>query len=1096
MTFTIREAQADAVAQSHAGRYLASRLGRAVKEATYHERERCLRLVGFRGQLTRIELDAKGNVARMVSPLGRQFLYDYEGTRPTSVKLPTGLDIHTRYDAAGRVLRSERSDGELTQLIYDSSDRVAGIGTADGAYVQLRFDAHARVEAVLERDGSESRFEHDENGRIVRAHDPLGRATSISYGAGGAPQHIVEPDGGLVEYTYDDGEVQETLNGVAHAVYTTDAAGRLAGAKHSDGYEWSLVYDEDGRLEAALSSDAEVRYDYDDSGRVIAEDQSGKVVRYLYNDDGQLAGLVLPDGRSVAYEYDFDGRLERARDWLGTEQRFVYGAAEHPVQRQLPNGLFERYSLDLAGRVSSIEVHRQEHVYWSQHYTRDSVGRISRLTDTRTGAQHVQYDAQGRLCSVRDASGRVIEAFAYDAASQRVASPEGSATFDAVCRPKTSGARSFDYDGLGNRIAVTEAGRATKLTWSGNRLRELELPDGVRVRYAYDALGRRTVKWVGATKVTYIWAGHQLVQEIHESREQSHTVEYLYWPGTFQPLAKCEGGRVYYYHCDQLGTPQHLTDATSKLVWSARYSAFGSASIDFDHVAQPLRFAGQYWDSESGLHYNRARYYDPTLGAYLSRDPLAAHASNSYLYAKASPLNAIDPLGLFWEDAPGWVKTTATIAAGVVVGVAIGAAVIALAPALGVAAGVAGVAAIIAGGIAGGAAAGGLDAAMTEDGCVWCGIGKGALIGGLAALPFAFLPASAGYLAFAGVGAASGAIGYFADLGLNGGDFSWGGLGTAVALGAGFGVAGKFISGRFGGKQSGGGKSAKSGKGGTGSQAGGTSAKDAAKARASTAASKEKMAGAAKNTTADGEPSVATNRDAEVQPRDQMTKLMRERIEAQEKVIETNKRLLEEGKTTEQINRMSDAEMRAELAKDGVPPDVQGMDTAEQLRATNTRIKMRENQNNGPMTDGDWKGLRKENGNHGEVKAVDDELRKIEKAKGREATPQDLADLELHNTQRPKGGQPVGDEAMPRCEHCQGLTKGVKTTPELESAENTMNGRNRELFHPRDPFGPSTPQGHDGSSNGGASSDDESGGAGNVGEGGGEGASGVDSLFD
>ncbi|HKO51804.1 MAG TPA: RHS repeat-associated core domain-containing protein [Polyangiaceae bacterium] len=630
-----------------------------------------------------------------------------------------------------------------------------------------------------------------------------------------------------------------------------------------------------------------------------------------------------------------------------------------------------------------------------------------------------------------------------------------------MCRPLSSGNRSFNYDALGNRTGTVTGGQAAKLSWSGGLLRSVELPDGNRVDYAYDAIGRRVRKTSGDIKISYLWAGNQLIQEVHQSNGQTRTVDYLYLPGTFQPLAKCEGDRVYYYHCDQLGTPQHVTDSSAKLAWSARYSAFGEAAVDVDGVSQPLRFAGQYWDPETGFHYNRARYYDPRLGAYLSRDPLSPHGSNGYLYAQGDPINGSDPLGLFWEDAPGWVKTTATIAAGLAVGIAIGAAVIAAAPLLGVAAGVAGVVAVIAGGIAGGAAAGGLDAAMTEGGCVWCGIGKGAIIGGLAALPFAFLPASAGYLAFAGVGAVSGAIGYFADLGLNGGDFSWGGLGGSMLLGAGFGVAGKFISGLIGGKQAG--ARGRGGKGGK-SETGGTTAKDAAKARAGakgTSRNQDDMAGSAKNTAVEGEPSVATNKEATNADRSKMTKLMRDRIEAQDQVIKTNRRLIEEGKTTEQINRMSDAEMRAELAKDGVPPDVQRMDTADQLRRTNNRVKMREDQMGGPMKESDWTGLHDENGKHGEVKAIDDELQKIEKAKGREATPQDLEDIELHNTRVPKKDSPVSDEAMPRCDHCRGLTKGVKTTPELEHAEHAVDRQARQRFPDdnRTPFGPSTPQG-------------------------------------
>jgi hypothetical protein len=179
------------------------------------------------------------------------------------------------------------------------------------------------------------------------------------------------------------------------------------------------------------------------------------------------------------------------------------------------------------------------------------------------------------------------------------------------------------------------------------------------------------------------------------------------------------------------------------------------------------------------------------------------------------------------------------------------------------------------------------------------------------------------------------------------------------------------------------------------------------------------------------------------------------------------------------------------------------MDTAEQLRETNTRVKMRETQNEGPMTEKDWTGLKDENGNHGEVKATDDELKKIEQTKGREATPEDLKDLELHNTKVPKSDAPVTDEAMPRCQRCRGLTKGVKTTPELEQAERAMDRKNGDLFRPREPFGPSTPQeggggsgGNEGQGGAGGGGEGGSGRAGSRGEGGGEGASGVDNFDD
>lgn len=137
---------------------------------------------------------------------------------------------------------------------------------------------------------------------------------------------------------------------------------------------------------------------------------------------------------------------------------------------------------------------------------------------------------------------------------------------------------------------------------------------------------------------------------------------------------------VFYYHCDQIGTPLMLTDEAGEVVWEASYRAWGHAQEVIARASRaagatprnPLRFQGQQFDDETGLHYNRLRYYDPQLGRFISEDPIALHGGvNTYQYAP-NPVAYIDPLGLargkcviYWsnpfEDASGHytVKTIA-----------------------------------------------------------------------------------------------------------------------------------------------------------------------------------------------------------------------------------------------------------------------------------------------------------------------------------------------------------------------------------------------------------------------------------------------------
>ena len=114
------------------------------------------------------------------------------------------------------------------------------------------------------------------------------------------------------------------------------------------------------------------------------------------------------------------------------------------------------------------------------------------------------------------------------------------------------------------------------------------------------------------------------------------------------------------YQNDHLGTPQKLTAVNGAVVWSAKYSSFGEATVDLTStVPNNLRFAGQYYDQESGLHYNWHRYYDPRTGRYMTQDPIGLiRGVNLFSYAMNNPLYWIDPFGLkemyFWDYLPDW----------------------------------------------------------------------------------------------------------------------------------------------------------------------------------------------------------------------------------------------------------------------------------------------------------------------------------------------------------------------------------------------------------------------------------------------------------
>ena len=171
----------------------------------------------------------------------------------------------------------------------------------------------------------------------------------------------------------------------------------------------------------------------------------------------------------------------------------------------------------------------------------------------------------------------------------------------------------------------------------------------------YDPFHRRIAKKVGDTVTVFTYADEGLDAEDRYSAADSSAIKqqiYGYYPDsewTTNPVFTRTDGNTYFYVNDQIGTSQMVFDASGKAVWEGEHNAFGQAlDLKFNGVENPLRFAGQYFDSETGLHYNWHRYYAPELGRYISMDPLGVYDGlNMYLYAQGNPLSYYDPYGLF-----------------------------------------------------------------------------------------------------------------------------------------------------------------------------------------------------------------------------------------------------------------------------------------------------------------------------------------------------------------------------------------------------------------------------------------------------------------
>lgn len=123
------------------------------------------------------------------------------------------------------------------------------------------------------------------------------------------------------------------------------------------------------------------------------------------------------------------------------------------------------------------------------------------------------------------------------------------------------------------------------------------------------------------------------------------------------------GAQIYHFHTDLVGAPLEVTDEAGDLVWAGRYGAWGKVERGEDsrltpRIEQPLRYAGQYADEGTGLHYNTFRYYDPDVGRFINQDPIGLMGGeNLYAYAP-NPLTWMDPWGWAVDRFPSWMNTT------------------------------------------------------------------------------------------------------------------------------------------------------------------------------------------------------------------------------------------------------------------------------------------------------------------------------------------------------------------------------------------------------------------------------------------------------
>ncbi|WP_431873250.1 RHS repeat-associated core domain-containing protein [Amycolatopsis sacchari] len=610
------------------------------------------------GATTRYERDAFGRIVAVTDPLGAVERYGYTVDGKLAWhRFADGSQEQWLFDGEGNNRAHTGPTGAVTRGEFTHFDLPSAQIAADGTRVAFGYDPLLRITGVTNEQGRVWRYEYDAAGNLVRETDFAGAVTTFAYDAAGQLVERVRPDGQRATFRYDPaGNLVEQAVGDVVTRFEVSAAGYLMAA-------------DDGTTRVEFERDA--------AGRVLAETINGRTVRSAYDAEGRRVRRVTPSGAESAWEYDAAG-LPVAVHLSGRSLRFAHDPAGREVRRTLGGGATLTQTWTPESQLASQAVADQAGRLAQQRaYAYRADGMLTGLRDQQTGPRDFTLDVLGRVTGVR--APHWSESYTYDAAGNLTDASWPTTEADLLGRRTLSGplitaagGMRYGHDRRG-RVVLRERALpgGAKLTWrfswnDEDRLTEVVVPDGSTWRYTYDPFGRRVAKEHLAAdgrtvleRVEFTWDGQVLAEQASTGPQGVQATVWDYEPDDFRPLAQRERAarpgqswvdeRFHAIVADLTGSPAELVDDRGGITWCGRTSVHGAPAGPAAAEPTPLRFPGQYFDAETGLHYTFQRYYDPVPARFLSPDPLGLEPGpNPYAYV-ANPYVLIDPLGL----APG-----------------------------------------------------------------------------------------------------------------------------------------------------------------------------------------------------------------------------------------------------------------------------------------------------------------------------------------------------------------------------------------------------------------------------------------------------------
>jgi RHS repeat-associated protein len=466
---------------------------------------------------------------------------------------------------------------------------------------------------AYDANGNISGYTVPHAGEVVYSYDPINRLTEICY-----------PNGETVKYFYDyNSNLTEVAWDIEITFYSYDALNRL--------------------VKARLPENTTLSYEYDLAGRIIK--------------------ITYPDQEEVKYNYDDRGRLIQVFDQTGNTQYEYDDETNLVAKEKLPNGIVTEYTYDILPRITGVSHRKSDGILIAEYqFTYDGNNNCTSAkekTPSELKNTTYSYDKLNRLIEAT-CSDNSFERYTYDGAGNCLIKTTQNDTinyeYDNYNRLMRAGDTYYYYDATGNLTKKVSRGKEVTLGYD-DAGRLISYDDGEnKVAFTYDGEGRRISKTVNGEKTSFINDPVGPLSRVLLEKDEHGQTQKRYVYGLSR-LSWHSPANTFLFLYDQPGkSVSILVDNDQKILEAYQYSAFGLKK-EKGCLANPYSYAGEEYDEETGLIYLRNRYYDPEVGRFISPDSVLGvlgdpQSLNPYVYVRNSPINYIDPSGLYAVKVP------------------------------------------------------------------------------------------------------------------------------------------------------------------------------------------------------------------------------------------------------------------------------------------------------------------------------------------------------------------------------------------------------------------------------------------------------------